>query len=151
MKKTIFLMAFLVPFLAMAQLSYIQVEAEAGISVYIDNSFKGKTSTDYSGLIIEDVSPGNREIKLVKDGFIPQEAVINVKPGEVYTYKVQPFIPKIKISQSGNTGEQEIELKLGSLKIQSLPVYIHIQIPALGVYSPKQNDEWMAEDVPMGI
>ncbi len=151
MKKLLFLIALLVPCLLHAQTSYIQVEAEAGISVYIDNAFKGKTSTDYGGLIIEDVKPGNRAIKLVKDGFIPQEDKIDVKSGEVYTYKVQPFIPKIKITESGNSGEQEIELKVGALKIQSLPVSIKIEIPALGVNTTKQKDEWMAEDVPMGI
>ncbi|HKK43352.1 MAG TPA: PEGA domain-containing protein [Bacteroidales bacterium] len=151
MKKLLLIIALIVPYLLNAQTSYIQVEAEAGISVYIDNAFKGKTSTDYGGLIIEDVTPGSRAIKLVKDGFIPQEDKIDVKSGEVYTYKVQPFIPKIKITESGNSGEQEIELKVGTLKIQSLPVSIRIEIPALGVNTTKQKDEWMAEDVPMGI
>ncbi len=132
------------------QTTYIQVISEPEISVFINDEYKGKTSSDYNGIIIENVSPGTSTIKVVKNGFNPQEETINIKLGEVYIYKVKPFIPKIKISQLGNEGQQQMDLKVGKIKIQSLPVSITISIPHLGVYSAKTQDEWIADDVPIG-
>ena len=133
-----------------SQNAYIQVEAEPGISVFLDKSFEGKTTTEIGGLIIENVSAGTHSIKVLKDGFNPQEEKITIKAGEVYTYKVRPFIPKLKITETGNTGQQKIDLKVGKLKIQSLPISINISIPSLGVNSTKSKDEWNVEEVPVG-
>lgn len=134
----------------MAQNAYIEVKAEPGISVFMDGLFKGKTSSDIGGLIIENISPSSHAIKVLKDGFNPQEERISVKTGEVYTYNVRPFIPKLKITETGNTGQQEIDLKVGKLKIQSLPVSITISIPSLGVNYNKSQDECNVEEVPVG-
>lgn len=131
--------------------SFIPVESEAGISVFLDNSFKGKTTLDIKGLIIEGVTSGSHIIKLVKEGFNSQEERIIVKSGEVLTYIVKPFIPVIKIVQSGNTESQEIDLQVGNLKIQSVPIELSIKIPRLGINSAKKKDEWKATHIPMGI
>jgi uncharacterized protein (TIGR02145 family) len=133
-----------------AQTTYIQVVSEPGVSVFLDNIFKGRTTADIGGLIIENVTPGSRSIKVVKDGFNPQEDRINVKAGEVYTHRVRPFVPSIKIEQKGSVGEQKIDLQVGHIKIQSLPVAISISIPKLGVNSTKTQDEWMANEIPVG-
>ena len=139
------------PSILLAQKAYIQVEAKPGISVYVDNVFKGNTSEENDGLlIIDNVIPGIRIIKLTEDGSAPQEEKINVNPGEVYSYKVRPFFPLIKISESGNITEQEIEIKKGTLKIQSIPVSITIAINSLGVNYAKSMDEWTAERIPEG-
>lgn len=152
MKILLIIFTIILPISLLAQKAYIQVEAKPGISVYIDNVFKGKTSLVNDGiLIIDNVIPGIRTIKLIDEGYSPQEERISVNPGEVYTYKVRPFFPLIKISETGNTGQQEIELKVGVLKIQSLPVSITIEILTLGVNYTKSKDEWMAEDIPEGI
>ncbi|MEZ5083927.1 MAG: hypothetical protein R2750_10840 [Bacteroidales bacterium] len=152
MKTLLIIFTIVFPIGLVAQKAYIQVEAKPGISVYVDNVFQGKTSLVNDGiLIIDNVIPGVRTIKLIDEGYSPQEERINVKPGEVYTYKVRPFFPIIKISESGNTGQQEIEFKVGTLKIQSLPVSITIEIPTLGVNYTKSKDEWMAEEIPEGI
>jgi len=133
-----------------AQTSYIQVVSEADISVFLDGMFKGKTTSDIGGLIIEDVNPGGHIIKVVKEGFGPQEEHINLKSGEVFTYEVKPFIPKIKISQEGNVEQQDINLKVGKIIIQSLPVEISINILGLGISSFKTQDMWSADKVPAG-
>ncbi|MHC1730671.1 MAG: FISUMP domain-containing protein [Bacteroidales bacterium] len=135
---------------ALSQPSYIQIIAEPEISVFLDDSFKGKTTLELGGLIIEKITSGQHSIKVVKEGFNPQVETINVKPGEVYSYKVRPFVPSLKISESGNIGQQEIDLKVGTLKIQSLPIEISISIPSLGIDTKKSRDEWKAEDIPIG-
>jgi len=133
-----------------AQTSYIQVVSEPGISVFLDGEFKKTTNSEMGGLIIENVSPGLHTIRVIKDGFSPQEERLNIKQGEVYTYKVKSFAPKITISQEGNVSHQNVELKVGKLKIQSVPVSITISLPSLGLRDQKTIDEWIAYDIPEG-
>lgn len=133
-----------------AQKTYIQVVAEPGISVFLDGAFKGKTTAEFNGLILEDVTPGKQLIRVSKEGYGSQEDLINVKAGEVYIHNVRPFLPAISIEQKGNTGVQMMELPAGRVKIQSLPVDINISIPQLDINSTKQQDEWIANKIPVG-
>jgi hypothetical protein len=136
--------------LSSQQVCYIQVKAEPNIFVFLNDEFKGKTSADIGGLIIGNLKVGSYNIKVVKDGYVPQTEVIVLKSGEVKIYQVKPFVPQYKITQSGNKQEQTIELKTGSLKVQSLPVEIQIEITDLGIKSMKTQDEWKIQDIPIG-
>lgn len=133
-----------------AQNSHIQVVAEPGISVFLDGIFKGKTTYDVGGLIIEKLNAGTYKLKVVKEGFTTQEESISIKDSEVLLYQVKPFTPQIRIRQQGNEDQQTIELKTGNLKIQSVPVGIRIRIQGTGIDSNKTKDEWYAEDIPVG-
>ncbi len=133
-----------------AQESFIQVVAEPNISVFIDGVFKGSTTSEMEGLIIDNLAGGTYRIKVVKDGFIPQEESIVIKNGEVRQYFVQPFIPEVTIRQQGDENQQTIERKTGNLKIQSIPVEINIKIQNLGIDSDKTQDEWYADSVNIG-
>lgn len=136
-----------------AQTAYIQVNGEPGLSVFLNGSFKGKTTAELGGYIIENVKPGQNLIKIVKQGFTPFEETISVKPGEVLAYKVKPFSKHIvTISEEGNNAETDKKAKIetGKLIIQSLPIEIKITIPAIeGVTNKaKTKDEWIAENIP---
>jgi hypothetical protein len=134
-----------------SQTSYIQIVSEPGISVFLDGAFKGTTTVDLGGLIIRDVAYGGHLIKVVKEGYLPQEESITIKAGEVFTYQVNKnFIPRIQISESGNKENQAISIKKGNLKLQSLPIAIQIIIPGLGIDNQKTQDEWLAKDIPEG-
>jgi uncharacterized protein (TIGR02145 family) len=133
-----------------SQDSYIQVVAEPDISVFLDGKFRGKTTADVGGLILEDLSKGRYTVKVVKEGFQPQEETIILKKGEVRQYKVRPFVPEVEIVQSGNESEKAMVQKTGGIRIQSLPVTIHIIIPELQVNSPKTEDVWEARNIPEG-
>ena len=146
----IFLCAFALNVSAQ-QNSYIQVKAEPNISVFLNDEFKGKTNVEFSGLIIEKLKAGKYNIKVVKDGYVPQTESLILNPGEVKIYQVKPFIPQYKITQTGNKQQQTLALKTGSLRIQSLPVDIQIEIIDLGVKSFKSQDEWNIEDIPIGL
>lgn len=84
---------------AKAQNSFIQVVADPGISVFLNGEFKGITNDELGGLIIEKLSSGTYTIKVVKEGFKPQEEIITVKSGEVLRYQVMHFKPNIQIRQ----------------------------------------------------
>jgi len=138
-----------------AQTSYIQVNGEPGLSVYLNNQFKGKTTTEYKGLIIENVTAGKNLIKIEKEGFTPFEEYVNVKPGEVFSYKVKAFAKHVvNISEQGNSGETENKaaIKTGDLIIQSVPIEIKITIPDIeGIDNlSKTKDKWLADKIPAG-
>jgi len=155
--KTPFLCLLLLLFSApvLAQTSYIQVNGEPDLSVYLNNQFKGKTSAEFNGLIIENVTAGKNLIKIVKAGYTPFEENITVKPGEVFAYKVKPFAKHVvEISEQGNDAEtnKKARIQTGKLIIQSVPIEIKISIPDIeGIQnSPKKKDEWIAEKLPVG-
>lgn len=149
------LLLLLFPIFSNAQTAYIQVYGEPDLSVYLNNDYKGKTTAELKGLIIENVTPGKNLVKIVKTGFTPYEESITVKPGEVFAYTVKPFTKHlVEISQQGHTGEtdKKATVKTGKLIIQSVPIEIKISIPDIeGVdKSQKTKDEWMADKIPAG-
>ena len=74
-----------------ADKGFIQVKAPAGISIFLDGDFKGKTSSDFGGIILEDVSPGSHAIKAVKSGFTPKQATLSVRANSVVSWEVGSF------------------------------------------------------------
>jgi hypothetical protein len=98
-----------------AQNSFIQVVSEPGQTVYLNEVLKGQITSDIGGLIIESVSAGQNSIKIIKEGFNPQDEKILIRDGEVFTFTVKPFVPKIRICEEGNVGQQKIELSVGKI------------------------------------
>lgn len=138
-----------------SQNAYIQVNGEPDLSVYLNNQFKGKTTVELNGYIIENVKPGSNLIKIVKEGYAPYEEAITVKPGEVLSYKVKPFAKhKVTFTEQGTTKttEKKAEIQTGQLLIQSVPIEIKITIPDIeGAENiQKTKDEWIADKVPSG-
>lgn len=156
MNKSILCFLFVIASnLVFGQGTYIQVEGDADLSVYLNNQLRGKTTAELNGLIIENVTPGKNLIKIVKEGFTPYEEYITVKPGEVFAYKVKPFTKHlVNISEQGNTGETDKKAKIetGKLVVQSVPIGINITIPDIeGVSNmPKTKDKWAADNIPAG-
>jgi len=133
-----------------AQSSYIQITSEPYLSVYLDGEFKGITSSDLNGLFIKNVNAGNHKLEIKKEGYSPQIENIVIKKGEVFKYNVKSFAPLITITQNGNTKIQNIEKETGTIKIQSLPIEIRINISQLNINSLKIQDEWTAKSIPTG-
>lgn len=139
----------------LAQSSYIEVKGEPNLSVYLNNTFKGKSTAEFGGFIIENVVAGANLIKIIKDGFIPFEETITIKKGEVFLYKVKPFVKNtVTISETGNSGEtqKKATIETGKLIIQSVPINIKITMPSIeGVNNkPKNLDQWKVDNLPTG-
>jgi hypothetical protein len=130
---------------------YIQVTCEPGIKIFLDGTFKGVTNADVGGLILEGVPAGTHQLRMVKEGFNPSEAAVKVEAGKVFEFKVRPFVPKLKITQRGDSDVTLVARPSGSLKIQSLPIGCRITIKDLGISnSPKTQDEWIVTEIPVG-
>jgi formylglycine-generating enzyme required for sulfatase activity len=120
---------------------YIQVECEAGVKMFLDDEFKGTTNADEGGLIIQDIPAGSHKLKAVKEGFSPQEK----------SYKVDQFVPKIRIEEKGDEGAGTVSAKTGVLVIKSLPIDCTVHCPALGLDTyAKTKDMLQLSDVPEG-
>ncbi|MBB2144806.1 PEGA domain-containing protein [Pedobacter sp. LMG 31464] len=140
---------------AFSQKSYIQVSGEPNLSVYLDGELKGKTTVEYQGYIIDNVSPGAHIIKVVKDGYIPFQETITVKANEVFAYKVKPFSRQgVTISEQGNaaSSEKKVDIPTGKLIIQSVPIEIKITIPQVEGLKDitKTKDQWTVSDISEG-
>ncbi len=139
-------------FMAQEAKGYLQIKGNPGISIFLDEEFKGITSNDLGGLIIQNVIPGTHTIKAVKEGFQPQIDSVSVAVNEVKIFTLRPFIPKIEIEQKGKGDATNLTLGFGNVIIQSLPVEMIIDIPTIGIVQQiKTKDEWSMKKVPTGI
>jgi len=130
---------------------FIQVKCGPGVQIFLDKNLKGVTNTDVGGLIIQNVKPGEHELKAVKPGFHPQVDTVTVAADQVVAFEVKPFVPKVNITQEGEERQTEVKLKVGTLQIQSLPIDCSLTIAALGVDKQAKNkDRWQAKGVPVG-
>lgn len=128
---------------------YVQVVAPPGVTVFLDGDFKGKTTADFGGLIIEGVTAGTRKLKAVSSGLSPKETEMLVAPGAVVKWVVGGFVPRINVAESGDVREGGIQA-LGSLVIRSLPIEVGVSIPALDLDLSKSKDKMMMTPVPAG-
>jgi formylglycine-generating enzyme required for sulfatase activity len=146
----LFLFVLILPVSA-AETGFIQIKCDPGVQIFLDGNFKGITSSDVGGLIIQNVSTGRHEIKSLKSGYQVQIDFLSVAADQVVTYSVKPFVPKIQISQKSAEHLTEMKLKVGKLLIQSLPIECKLDIAALGVKDQSKNkDRWEAKGVPVG-
>ena len=129
---------------------HIQVEADAGISIYINGNFIAETTEELNGMIINDLTPGVYRIKAEKPGFVSQEDKITIRAGEVLIFQVNLKIPDVKIVQEGDRHEHELELRTGTLTVQSVPFDIIVRIPWLDLEIEKTENIWKAEDLAIG-
>ncbi|MBN2780853.1 MAG: formylglycine-generating enzyme family protein [Candidatus Marinimicrobia bacterium] len=126
---------------------HIQVISEPGVTVFLDGIFRGVTSEEMNGLVIEKVSPGPHVLKAVKEGgFNPRESTVTVMPGQVLSHEVGTFALKIRVTEKEDPKVQ----RFGSLSIQSSPVSLRISIPALPFSAEKSKETWTAEQIPVG-
>jgi uncharacterized protein (TIGR02145 family) len=129
---------------------HIQVEAGPGISIYINDRFIAETTVELNGMIINDLNPGVYRLRAEKPGFTSQEDKITIRAGEVFIFQVNLNIPDVKVIQEGDRHEHNLDLRVGTLKVQSVPFDILIKIPWLDLEIEKTENIWKAEDLAIG-
>jgi len=129
---------------------HIQIKCEPEIQIFLDGQYKGVSSADAGGLILQNIPPGTHRLRAVKSGFTPREETIKISGNEVRVWNIEQFVPRVKVSEEGEDVKGKIERQTGVLILQTLPVEAKIEIPSLGVSQSKQKDIWKVEDVPEG-
>ncbi|AEB11101.1 hypothetical protein [Marinithermus hydrothermalis] len=137
---------------AQGGVGHIQVQAEPGVQVFLDDTFVGLTREAVGGLVIPNVPAGPHTLRLVKEGFYPQEGAITVETGRVLVYRVERFALKLRITEEGEAVVGEPKAQVGTLIIQCLPIECVIDIPLLEVHGYRKTGvRWKAEGVPAGV
>ena len=132
---------------AASEPAYIQVKSPPGVRIFVDGTLKGVTARDVGGLIIEGLAPGRHTVRAQKEGFQPQVGTVVLTPGQVLEYVVKPFKQAIRISQEGQTEEETIEVPVGSVVIQSLPIQCRVSCASLDIESKKSRGPWLLKPV----
>ncbi len=128
---------------------YIQIIAQPGIKVFLDGNYVGQTIAKEGGLILQGVPPGTHTVKVVRQGYRPKEKEIKVLSGRVVHFTIGNFTSKLKIKQEGSTDQTAVQLKVGQLVIQSLPIQSKIRILSISDQVYKKNrDLFRIYDVP---
>ena len=136
---------------AQGGVGHIQVQAEPGVQVFLDGTFIGLTREEVGGLVIPNVPSGPHVLRLVKEGFYPQESTVTVEAGRVLVYRVERFAPRLRITEEGEAVVGEPKARVGTLIIQCLPIECVIDIPLLEVNAYRKTGvRWKAEGVPAG-
>jgi len=121
--------------LAAAETGFIEVRGEAGSRVRVDGLLFGVTKAVGGGLVIGGIEAGERQLRFEQDGFLPQQAVVEVVAGEVVVVSVPTMQPPS-----------------GSVTVQCLPVECVVDLPSLGVQNLTKGDgELLVPGVALGV
>jgi len=134
-----------------ADTGFIQVKCVPGIQILLDGNLRGVTDVDVGGLIMQNVSVGSHEVKAAKPGFQTQTFSVTVSARKISSVQVEPFVPKITISQRDKNNSAQTPLKVGTVQVRSSPVQCTVTIAVLGIKNLcKTKDRWQADGVPVG-
>jgi hypothetical protein len=74
-----------------------------------------------------------------------------VAAGQVAVCKINSFVPRVSISEDGTQAQMDIQSKVGTIVVQTLPVECTISIPGLAIVDQKKTKVlWKATAVPAG-
>jgi hypothetical protein len=130
---------------------HIQVSAEDGLKVYLDNKFVGVT-TD-RGLMLRNVPIGPHVVRVERERYHPQNSdTFMLESDQVYLFEVG----KMEALPEPDVDENEEMLKgTGSLVIQTIPVKCLVTLYGIGLTGKdeeivKTEDRWTANGVRAG-
>ena len=133
------------------EVGFVQVNAEAGVEVFLDGERVGTTSEELGGLLVVDVAVGERLLRFERDGFEAQELTIRVEAGRVSVHDVGQFAPPLQVLVAGDRSSVALRRLTGTLVVQTLPVEGVVDLPGLGLREQvKSRDLWQVEHVPVG-
>ena len=86
--------------------THLQVVAEPGVTIFLDEESQGETTAHLGGLIVQDINPGVHTLRAEKGGCVPKTTTVNVDAGSVFKWKVGDFVPSLKVIRG--TGEEKV-------------------------------------------
>jgi hypothetical protein len=92
----------------------LQVKGEAGISIWMNKEFIGKTVEKDGGLIVTDLAAGEYELKAAKQGYEPVKKVLTVKNSQAIEWAITLQEPVMRA--------EDVVIRLESSMIKSGPV-----------------------------
>lgn len=97
---------------------HLQVKAEVGVRVQISGT--ELIAEDSHGVTFRELTPGAHSLEALREGYVPQHALIWVRAGEVTVHRLAPWQKRV-VAQGK-----------GALVIQTLPVDATVSAQGLG-------------------
>jgi alpha-tubulin suppressor-like RCC1 family protein len=120
---------------AAAQTGFIEILAEPGIEVYVDDVLVGVTRLEAGGLVVFGVLEGRRQLLVQRAGGLPQRSEIDVVAGEVASVVVGALKPLA-----------------GSLVFDCVRADCVVDFPTVGLRKRvRRDDPLLVSGVPLGL
>jgi hypothetical protein len=104
----------------------IQITCEPDVRIWVNDTFKGKTTSTDSGMFIESIRPGSYRIKAVKSGFEPVIQEVHVASGETVEVKIILKTPAMKIENLTTGSGGGDRATIGTIIFRSVPLHAEI-------------------------
>jgi|GEM_PF-3416008 len=125
MRRFVFLCTLFV-FLFMAHMVLaggdIQITCEPGVRIWLNNDFKGTTTSDDNGMFIEGLPPGNYNVKATKTDFGQADKLITVLDGQTVEVEIQFTAPDVKIEDMVPEKDTAFVQEVGTFILRSVPL-----------------------------
>ena len=131
MMKNVFcglLCSFMVASLFLPQVmlagSVLQISADAGVEIWLNSEYIGKTSKEENGLIIKDLSPGKYSLRAAKQGYNFTETQLTIENNQTAEWRINYAKPVMKIEDAVRRIDTAmIESKpVGTIILKSIPL-----------------------------
>lgn len=116
---------FLVPSISGAG-GDVQITAAAGIGVWLDDDFKGKTPEDGSGLFLADVAAGSHSLRAARNGYVPLVMNLTVEDNRSVEVVLKLSSPEMQVDDMVTRINEVVEEESGTLLLRSLPLNANI-------------------------
>jgi len=106
----------------------LQVNAEPGVSIWLNNELAGKTSREENGLLIADLVPGEYILKASKPGYDATETLLTVEDNQTIEWRIKFTKSVMKVEDAVKRVDSSmIEAKpTGIAVLRSIPLNAEI-------------------------
>lgn len=104
----------------------LQITAEPGVRIWLDDQFKGKTTADDMGMFIEKLQSGTHEVKAAKEGFKPIIQKITIKDGQTLEIKLKFTIPSMEVRDLSPEQNGTLIREVGNLILRCAPLHAEV-------------------------
>ena len=91
--------------------THLQVVAEPGVTIFVDEKSQGETTAHQGGLIVPDIKPGEHTLRAEKEDCVPKTIKVNVDAGSVFKWKVGDFVPSLKVIRERGQEKEDAAFK----------------------------------------
>jgi len=106
----------------------LQINAEPGVSIWLNNELAGKTTREENGLIIADLIPGEYVLKASKPGYDATETTLTVGDNQTIEWRIKLAKPVMKVEDNVKRidGSMIRSDPTGTIILKSIPLNAEI-------------------------
>lgn len=100
----------------------VQITAAAGVSVWLDDDFKGETPADGSGLYLGNIAAGSHVMRAARNGYMPLTIALAVEDDRTIEVALKLTAPAMDEEDLVTRINGVIEKEAGTFLLRSLPL-----------------------------